>query len=90
MRKSTDHNQNTKTCTCSFVVYYISSTPLSFSSLCLSLSLSLSLHTHTHTHRTVKQLDEAPIIAAAEDGIITVNGIHDDGTLDKQRYEDKL
>ena len=46
-------------------------------------------YTHTHTHRTVHQLDEAPIVDA-ENGIIAENGIHDDSSLEKQKFEDNL
>ena len=44
---------------------------------------------HTHTHRTVQHLDEAPIVDA-ENGIIAENGIHDDSSLEKQKFEDNL
>ena len=46
-------------------------------------------HTHTHTHRIVQHLDEAPIVDA-ENGIIAENGIHDDSSLEKQKFEDNL
>ena len=50
--------------------------------------MSIYTHIHTHTCRTV-QLDEAPIVDA-ENGIITENGIHDNTSLEKQKFEDNL
>ena len=46
-------------------------------------------HLLTKLYRTVKHLDEAPIVQA-EDGIISGSGLQDDSSIEKQKFEDKL
>ena len=45
------------------------------------------MRAHTCTCRTDKLLDETPIVEA-EEGVVTRNGIQDDGSIEKQ--SDKL